>query len=91
MNAELLRFPQLCSHYFKLITFACEICPAKIASLSPDMLSSLFASLQLGLESFGPDIGVLCFDFIQVLAIHLVKSDGTSTNARQVMKPFLKV
>ena len=66
MNAELLRFPALCSQYFKLITFACEICPTKIASLPTDMLANLFASLHLGLTSFGPDIATQCFDFIQV-------------------------
>jgi len=66
MNAELLRFPLLCWHYYKLITFACEICPAKIVSLPPDMLSNLFASLQLGLTTFGSDIAALCFEFIHV-------------------------
>lgn len=66
MNADLLRFPQLCWHYYKLITFACEICPAKIVSLPPDMLSNLFASLQLGITSFGSDVSTLCFEFIQV-------------------------
>jgi hypothetical protein len=66
MNAELLRFPQLCWHYYKLITFACEICPAKIVSLPSPMLSNLFASLQLGMTSFGSDIAAFCFEFIQV-------------------------
>ena len=66
MNAELLRFPLLCHHYYKLITFACEICPQKIVTIPADMLSNLFASLQLGMNSFGTDVASLCFEFIQV-------------------------
>ena len=30
MTAELLRFPALCSRYFKLITFLCEITPTRV-------------------------------------------------------------
>lgn len=66
MNAELLRFPQLCWNYYKLITFTCEICPAKMISIPPEMLSNLFASLQLGMNSFGSDVANFCFEFIQV-------------------------
>lgn len=88
---ELLRFPSLCSQYFKLITFACEICPNKMDSLPPVLLSNLFASLQLGLTVFGPDIATQCFDFIQLLATHLVKSDLFASPAHQVMKSFLKI
>lgn len=90
MNAELLRFPQLCWHYYKLITFACEICPAKIVSLPSDMLSNLFASLQLGMNSFGSDVAAFCFEFIQVLSTHLAKNDRTCS-AYEAMKPFLKI
>ena len=66
MNAELLRFPMLCRHYYKLITFACEICPEKMLTIPADMLANLFASLQLGMNSFGSDVAALCFEFIQV-------------------------
>ena len=33
MTAELLRFPALCSRYFKLITFLCEITPTRVRRL----------------------------------------------------------
>ena len=67
MNAELLCSQLLCCPYSKLITFACEICPAQTVSLPLDMLTNLFASLHLGITTFGSsDIAALCFEFIHV-------------------------
>ncbi|XP_033118145.1 exportin-4-like [Anneissia japonica] len=70
MDLELLKFPDLCSQYYKLVTFICELYPEKVTVLSQDLFNSFMASLELGLTNFGGDVAKLCFDAIASLCVH---------------------
>ena len=38
MSRELLRLPQLCSHYYRMLTFIAEIYPNKMCELPPQLM-----------------------------------------------------
>ncbi|XP_013778949.1 exportin-4-like [Limulus polyphemus] len=91
MNAELLKFPNLCLQYFKLITFVCEIYPAKVCQLPETLFKNLISSVELGLSSFTPEVATLCLDFITVLGIHIRRAGPEATTVSEELKPFLKI
>uniref|UniRef100_H2ZC64 Exportin-4 n=1 Tax=Ciona savignyi TaxID=51511 RepID=H2ZC64_CIOSA len=70
LNTQLLLYPLLCSEYFKLITFLCEIYPEKIDKLSEQMLTTFIHSLQIGLSSYGTENCKLCLEALEGLANH---------------------
>lgn len=91
MTIDLLKYPALCSQYYKMITFVSEIYPQKIAQLPDDLLKKLVASIELGLTHFGSDVLMSCLDFIQVLASHVHTNDLKSTPTYQILLPLLKL
>ncbi|XP_076041566.1 exportin-4-like isoform X2 [Oratosquilla oratoria] len=91
MSRDLLRLPTLCSQYFKMITFIAEIYPCKVCQLPEELMKNLLASIELGLTSFGPDVGTLSFDFLVVLGSYVHKNCGPETPVRQGLRPFLKL
>ncbi|CAL4064528.1 unnamed protein product, partial [Meganyctiphanes norvegica] len=91
MSRELLRLPTLCSQYFKMVTFIAEIYPSKVCQLPEDLMKNLLASIELGLTSFGPDVGTLSFDFLVVLGSYIHKNCGPEVPVRQGLRPFLKL
>ncbi|KAG7176057.1 Exportin-4-like [Homarus americanus] len=91
MSRELLRLPTLCSHYFKMVTFIAEIYPSKVCQLPEDLMKNLLASIELGLTSFGADVGTLSFDFLVVLGSYIHKNCGPELPVRQGLRPFLKL
>lgn len=52
---------------------------------------NLLASIELGLTSFGADVGTLSFDFLVVLGSYIHKNCGPELPVRQGLRPFLKV
>ncbi|GAB1608778.1 exportin-4-like [Argonauta hians] len=91
MNSELLKFPNLCSQYFKLITFLSECHPEKFCLLPPDLFKAFMDSVQHGLNSYGPDITKMCLEIIAALASHVCKKELTGSPLYQAMDLFLKV
>ncbi|XP_063590971.1 exportin-4-like [Penaeus indicus] len=91
MSPELLRLPTLCSQYFKMVTFIAEIYPSKVCQLPEDLMKNLLVSIELGLTSFGPDVGTLSFDFLVVLGSYIHKNCGPELPVRQGLRPFLKL
>ncbi|EZA56944.1 Exportin-4 [Ooceraea biroi] len=89
MTMDLLKFPSLCLQYFKMISFACDICPEKVCSLPTKLLQQLLASVELGLYSFGYKAAVLCCDAIQVLAKHIYTETAKGQQCSDMMLPFL--
>lgn len=65
MTLELLKFPNLCAHFYRLLVLINDIYPEKIAALPHDMMVSLLRSIELGLTNFGTDIVQACLDFVQ--------------------------
>lgn len=73
----------------QMITFVCELCPEKVMTLSEHLLKSILSTVELGLQSFGPDVNNLCCDFIQALGSHVhVEQHSASFN---YLVPFVKV
>lgn len=93
MTAELLRFPTLCQQYYKMVCFAAEIYPERVATLPEDQLSYLVGSVHMGFTAFGPDISSLCCDFVFVLCQHLHSNmeQLASSPCREMLHPILKV
>jgi hypothetical protein len=93
MTADLLKFPQLCTQYYRLVSFAAEVYPDRVAALHEDLLSNLLASVQLGMTAFGADICTLCCDFIYAMCQHLHSRLEQLQNSRfnSMIHPFLKV
>ena len=48
----LFQFPILCSEFFKLTTYVCEVYPAKISLLPEALFKNLMASLEVGLTKY---------------------------------------
>ncbi|XP_060554653.1 exportin-4-like [Ruditapes philippinarum] len=91
MTEDLLRFPNLCSQYFKLITFLTEIHPDRFTTLPDELFKTLMVSLELGLVSYGPDISKLCLDCIYSLGTHVFQNNLAGTLIHNTLKHFLKI
>ncbi|RXG62157.1 Exportin-4 [Armadillidium vulgare] len=91
ISRDLLRLPTLCSQYFKMVTFIAEIYPSKICDLNEELLNNLLASIELGLTTFAPDVGILSFDFLVVLGSHVHRHCPLDAPIREKLKPFLKL
>ncbi|KAL4233256.1 Exportin-4 [Mactra antiquata] len=91
MSEDLLKFPSLCSQYFKLITFLTEMHPDKFTSLPEELFKSLMTSLEMGLVSYGPDISKLCMDCVYSLGTHVFQHNLVGTLIHNTLKHFLKV
>ncbi|KAK6169678.1 hypothetical protein SNE40_020678 [Patella caerulea] len=91
MSAELLKFPSLCSQYFKLLTFLTDIHPEKFTSLPENLFKALVASIEHGLTAFGPDITKMCLEIITSLATHVFESNLTGSVLHTTMSHFLKL
>eukprot|EP00123_Amoebidium_parasiticum_P004068 comp15364_c0_seq1/m.12261 comp15364_c0_seq1/g.12261 ORF comp15364_c0_seq1/g.12261 comp15364_c0_seq1/m.12261 type:complete len:197 (-) comp15364_c0_seq1:10-600(-) len=68
MTEKLLQYPALCTQYFKLVSFLCEIYPEKVAHLDPSLLQAVSYSMRLGLTAYGTKIAELALDGMSALA-----------------------
>ncbi|XP_038078024.1 exportin-4-like isoform X2 [Patiria miniata] len=91
MNANLLKFPILCSEYFKLITFICELFPDKICLLAESLFTNFMASLEVGLSEYGADVTKMCLDGLATLAGHCVENQMREGALFQAMRHFTEV
>jgi hypothetical protein len=91
---ELIKFPELCSQYYKVITFFVETNSHKIthiAHTNPELLKRMLGTVQLGLTSFTPDIQSLCFDYIQAFAKTVYYERDPTALIYTSLAPFLKI
>ncbi|KAL5009683.1 hypothetical protein ScPMuIL_011988 [Solemya velum] len=91
MNTDLLKFPSLCSQYFKLIAFLAEVHPDKFQEIPEELFNSLMASVELGLSSYGSDITRLCLEILTFLASHLFQSNPTESKMHSSLAHFFKI
>lgn len=91
MTIDLLKYPALCTQYYKMITFVNEIYPQKVTQLPEDLFQKLIASIELGFTHFSSDILMLCLDFVQDLAIHIHQNEGQDSRVYQTVMPMLKI
>jgi len=92
MSSEVLMFPILCSEFFKLTTYVCEVYPAKISLLPEALFKNLMASLEVGLTNYGPDITKMSLEALSSLATHcfLEIQKNVKVPTHEVLQHFLK-
>lgn len=95
ITPELLKFPELNDHYFKLITFVCEEHTEKICRMPDHLFANIMASLQQGLKECGTDVAKSSLEALSGMAYDLFR-DGQqkkTTNDRlsNALKAMLKV
>ncbi|KAL1506178.1 hypothetical protein ABEB36_005586 [Hypothenemus hampei] len=91
MTIELLKFPNLCAQFYRLLVLINDIYPEKIAGLPEDMMTNLLRCIELGLTNFGSDIVQACLDFIQGMASYLFRHQTLQSPFALALKPFLKL
>ncbi|CAH1119298.1 unnamed protein product [Phaedon cochleariae] len=91
MTINLLKFPSLCTQYYRLLVLINDIYPEKICNLPPELLQTLLRSIEIGLTNFGPDIVQACLDFIQGMATYIFRHAMLNSPFSQALRPFLKV
>nr|CAB3267795.1 exportin-4-like [Phallusia mammillata] len=91
MNSQLLLYPSLCSQYYKLVTFLCEIYPEKVEKLPAEMMLAFIHSLQLGLSSYGNDNCKLCLEAVEGLALQCQKTKEQPTELHVATLSFVRL
>lgn len=89
ITVDLLKYPDLCAQYYRLIVLITDIYPEKICSLPETLLHQLLESVKLGLSQFGSTIVQACLDFIQGMATYIYTHSMQNTNFYQAFLPFL--
>ncbi|XP_020623322.1 exportin-4-like [Orbicella faveolata] len=92
MSSEVLKFPVLCSEFFKLTTCLCEMYPAKISLLPDELFKNLMASLEVGLSNYGPDVTKMSLEALSSLATHcyLEIQKNVKVPMHEILQHFLK-
>ncbi|XP_039289584.1 exportin-4 [Nilaparvata lugens] len=91
MTVELLKFPNLCAQYYKLILHIAEMYPDKLCQQQAGFLEGVLMTVELGLKAFTQDVHVRCCDFIKAFCAHLNSAGEEAAPAKQVFRPFLKL
>lgn len=90
MNVDLLKFPELCTNYFTLLLYACELHAEKICTEPREFILGILATVELGLTTLNTTR--LCCDIIYVL----VKFISTNSNlvpqlVFEIVRPFTDI
>lgn len=91
MSVDLLKYPTLCTQYYRLIVLINDIYPEKICNLPEHLLTQLLRSVELGLTQFGSTIVQACLDFIQGMATYIYRHSMQNTGFYQALMPFLNI
>ncbi|KAM3588533.1 hypothetical protein VKS41_000976 [Umbelopsis sp. WA50703] len=85
INLEMLKIPDLCQHYIKLISNLVSYFPDKLSGIPPSLLNNLLGSLEYGIGHDITDVNVVSFQAIAPLA-----SWAYTQNLHHVPIDFLK-
>ncbi|XP_005108222.1 exportin-4 [Aplysia californica] len=91
MSAEMLKFPVLCSSYFRLISFLADIHSDKFCQLPQQLFNSIMASIELGFSCCGVDVSRMLFESILVTASHSFQNSQTTQHLQPTLAHFLKL
>ncbi|KAI9022740.1 armadillo-type protein [Phycomyces nitens] len=69
VDMEMLKIPNLCQEYIKLISHLIEVFPDKLTSLPIDLFNNLMASLEFGIGHDIADINILALHAVAPLAL----------------------
>lgn len=91
ITLDLLKYPTFCCKYYRTITFFVETKSHKVCVLQPELLNSMFGSIELGLRSFGLEIQSICFEFIQIMATTVHYDRNPQSYMYSALMPFLRM
>ncbi|KAK9884914.1 hypothetical protein WA026_009151 [Henosepilachna vigintioctopunctata] len=91
MTMDLLKYPSLCSQYYRLVVLINDLFPEKICALPGELLNSLFYSIKLGLTNFGSEITQASLDFIHGMGCYVYKHQVNNDAMHFMLKPYLKL
>ncbi|XP_071481879.1 exportin-4-like [Diadema antillarum] len=93
INHELLRFPNLCQQYFRLVTSIGELYPERLVCLPGSLFQNLMASIEAGLVDYGGDVSKMSLDALSSMAEHCAKNpqEVAGSQLSHAMVHFLKV
>ncbi|KAH9500213.1 Exportin-4 [Bulinus truncatus] len=97
MNAEMLKFPVLCSCYFQLISYLADLYSEKFCKLPHQLFNSIMASIELGFNCYAQETVGFCFRSLSSLAEFLQEIRLSSSNSQllqhlqSTLGHFLKV
>lgn len=92
MSPEVLKFPTLCTEFFKLTTYVCEMYPEKMSALPDELFKSLMASLEVGLTNYGADVTKMSLEALSSLATYCFEEAQKNVRVpiHEVLQHFLK-
>eukprot|EP01134_Creolimax_fragrantissima_P005293 CFRG5293T1 len=98
MSKELLKFPALCSQYYKLVAFMSEVYPRQVLSVSPAFFHQLGQSFQLAiLCDYGVPVARSGYEAIGSLAVYCCEAQqkgetpAIQPDAQSVLANLLRV
>uniref|UniRef100_A0A914WUI0 Exportin-4 n=1 Tax=Plectus sambesii TaxID=2011161 RepID=A0A914WUI0_9BILA len=94
MNADLLRFPSLCTRFYRLVLYFTEMYPETIGQMPPHLIASLLECARLGLTSeYGTEVLQLCLEMIGQMATFVAQQDSNNPfvlQFKQALAGFLQ-
>lgn len=91
MTGDLLKYPQLCTQYYKTIMYIVMMIPEKVCSLPSDLLKRMLASVEVGLVSFGQEIMELCCSFLHSFGTSVLQNVPKGSEVYIAFQPFLGI
>ncbi|XP_059177669.1 exportin-4-like isoform X2 [Physella acuta] len=91
MSAEMLKFPVLCSCYFRLISFLSDLHSDKFCQLPEPLFNNIMASVELGFNSSTSDVMRMLFESLLAIATHSFQNSQTTQHLQATLGHFLKV
>lgn len=91
IDKNFLSYPSMCLQYYKLVTFFCEIYPAKVELLPHNVFIGFMQLLQEGLMVHGNDVCKLCLEAIQSLHEHSAVTPNPNGLLHSSLGPFVKL
>ncbi|KAJ1532209.1 hypothetical protein ONE63_000829 [Megalurothrips usitatus] len=91
MTCELLKYPSLCTQYYKTIVYIVEMIPEKVCALPSDLLKRMLASVDMGLVAFGQEIMELCCSFLHSFGTNVLQNVSKGSDVYLAFQPFLNI
>lgn len=91
MKPDLLKFPNLCLQYYRLLSHVNEVCQKDMCTLDNGVLVHILQYIELGLSQFGPEITPICLDFISRVCCHMFNLKLAESPMYEMLKPCMKV
>ncbi|XP_045460234.1 exportin-4-like isoform X2 [Harmonia axyridis] len=91
LNSDMLKYPNLCLQYYRLLTHINDMCPKEICYLSNGVMMSILGTIEVGLSQFGPEITQSCLDFITRVCGYMFKHKLSHERIYEVLRPSVRM